>query len=74
MGETIRLDVRDLPPPGPLERVMEALKVLRDDDTLVVAIHREPYILYELLERRGFARQTRAIDDGTYEVYVTRRK
>lgn len=72
LGER-HLDVRGLPPCEPLERVLEALEALPTTETLVVAIHREPFPLYELLPKLRCAASTTALPDGTYEVRITRR-
>ncbi|MEW8508430.1 MAG: DUF2249 domain-containing protein [Candidatus Thiodiazotropha sp.] len=54
-----QLDVRELEPPVPLERILEALEILSMDDWLLVRHSREPYPLYSLLREMGFAWDTR---------------
>lgn len=49
------LDVRGLEPPEPLERVLDALADLPADDRLRVRVRREPFPLYDLLRRMGYA-------------------
>ncbi|MBI5512525.1 MAG: DUF2249 domain-containing protein [Deltaproteobacteria bacterium] len=66
------LDVRDLPPCEPLERVLAALQTLPAGDVLVVTIHREPFPLYALLPRLGCAHSTAPRPDGGFEVRITR--
>ncbi|MEI7894614.1 MAG: DUF2249 domain-containing protein [Myxococcales bacterium] len=68
-----RIDVCGLPPPEPLERVVEALTTLESDDALVVVIHREPVLLYSLLARHRFHWETTLRDDGVFEVRIERR-
>jgi hypothetical protein len=48
------LDVRDLEPPEPLERILAALADLGEDDWLRVRHRREPYPLYGLLRNMDF--------------------
>lgn len=49
------LDVRELEPPEPLERVLDALADLPAGDRLRVRLRREPFPLYDLLRRMGYA-------------------
>ena len=49
------LDVRGLEPPAPLERILAALDGLADGDRLEVILDREPYPLYRILVRDGYA-------------------
>lgn len=49
------LDVRGLEPPEPLERVLDALADLPAGDRLRVRVRREPFPLYDLLRRMGYA-------------------
>ncbi|MEW8070172.1 MAG: DUF2249 domain-containing protein [Candidatus Thiodiazotropha endolucinida] len=55
----LRLDVRELEPPVPLERILEALEELSSDDWLRVRHSREPYPLYSLLRDMDFAWSTK---------------
>jgi uncharacterized protein (DUF2249 family) len=52
--DIVSLDNRGLLPPEPMVRVLRALETLRDDQTLVARMDREPLMLYPELERRGF--------------------
>lgn len=54
-----RLDVRDLEPPVPLERILDALDALAQEDWLRVRHTREPYPLYTMLRQMDFAWETR---------------
>jgi len=56
------LDVRDLPPPEPLKRTLEALADL-DDDVLVQVNDRVPQHLFPRLDDRGFAYEAVERDD-----------
>jgi uncharacterized protein (DUF2249 family) len=51
----VDLDVRDLPPCEPMEQILDALKKLGEGDCLCVHHQREPFPLYPLLEKGGFA-------------------
>ena len=55
--ETI-LDVRGLPAPEPLERVLAALATLMPGERLRLLIDIEPRPLYPMLERNGLGHRT----------------
>jgi uncharacterized protein (DUF2249 family) len=59
------LDVRDLAPPEPLERVLDALADLPPGDRLLVHHRREPFPLYDLLRRMGYAWRTEGEEGAT---------
>jgi uncharacterized protein (DUF2249 family) len=66
----IILDVCGLEPPEPLERVLDALSHLEPGRRLRMIIGREPIPLYQILQRNGYAYQTRCRDDYLYEVLI----
>lgn len=72
MPPELLLDVRDLPPPEPLERVLAAMDLLAEGQYLRVQLHCEPFPLYALLEESGFARQTRSAPDIPFELFIWR--
>ncbi len=49
---------------------MEALCDLPPEEELLVVLDREPFPLYRVLERNGYAWHTSALDDGRYEVVI----
>jgi uncharacterized protein (DUF2249 family) len=66
------LDVRGLPPPEPFEHIMGALPSLPAGAFLQVHIDREPYPLYEVLQKSGYAWQTTALTDGSCSIRISR--
>ncbi len=68
--EDVRLDMRGLEPPEPMERILTALSTLRGSQRLVILIPRQPLPLYRILERNGYSHSTRLRDDGLFEVIV----
>ena len=52
------LDLRNLEPPLPMVRVLEAIETLAAGDTLEVLLERHPRFLYPRLEARGFTHET----------------
>lgn len=67
------IDARELLPPEPMHRVLEALPLLSGADVLTLLLYREPFPLYAVLEERGFTWRTSLADDGTYSIEVRRR-
>ncbi len=64
------LDVRELEPPEPLERVLEALCNLGPGHRIRMAIQRDPLLLYPILTRDGYAYETRCTETGDYEILI----
>lgn len=58
------LDLRALPAPEPMERVLDALDHLPDGGTLRVMLTREPHPLYGILARTGWRWTSEWRDDG----------
>jgi uncharacterized protein (DUF2249 family) len=50
----VQIDVRGLPPPEPMQHIMDALDLLARGDVLHVAMDREPHPLFGILERDGY--------------------
>jgi uncharacterized protein (DUF2249 family) len=67
---SIVIDARDLEPPEPFERVMEALCDMQPGDDVVLVLTREPFPLYRVLERNGYAWQATGFDDGRFEIRI----
>lgn len=65
-----RLDVRGLPPPEPLEHVLDALDTLAPGEQLCMLIEREPHPLYRILAGNGYCHRTTAHAAGQYEVRI----
>jgi hypothetical protein len=51
--QEILVDGRGLEPPEPMEKVMQALALLRPGQHIRFLLHREPFPLYPLLAERG---------------------
>jgi uncharacterized protein (DUF2249 family) len=68
------LDVRNLEPPEPFERVMDALDRLGLNDRLHVVIDRRPVPLFRALERNGFAYREATGTDSLLEITIWRRE
>lgn len=55
MTEKLSLDVQELFCPEPVEVILQTVDGLAQGQYLEVLHHREPVMLYSLLEKRGFA-------------------
>jgi len=66
----IVIDARNLEPPEPFERVMEALGDLAPGDRIKLILNREPHPLYRVLERNGYAYEATWFDDGRCEIEI----
>lgn len=68
-GSSGVLDLRELPPPEPMMRVLGAVAALAVGERLVVRLARDPLLLYPRLAERGMRVETVAGDHG--EVWLT---
>lgn len=66
------LDARDLPPPEPFAKTLEALAALPPGEQLLLLLYREPFPLYAHLDQQGFERRTELRPDGTYAISIRR--
>lgn len=71
-GESTVIDARGLVPPEPLELTLAALSSLAEDAEILLLLEREPFPLYGILERNGFAHRTTLRADGAYEIRIRR--
>ncbi len=70
----IEIDVRELEPPEPMIKVLEALSVLKGNSVLLVHHHREPVMLYPKLEERGFGAVCEKISDNYFKIFIAKGK
>jgi hypothetical protein len=64
------LDVSELPPPEPLERVLDALADLPAGDSLLVRLPMEPVLLYPMLRSMGLSWTRRAVSGAPIELLI----
>lgn len=67
------LDVRDMEPPEPMVRTLEALETLPPGGTLLQVNVRVPQFLLPLLEERGFTYEIREQGPGLVRVFIRHR-
>jgi hypothetical protein len=66
----ILIDAHDLEPPEPLEKVLQALALLRPGQSIRLLLPREPFPLYPILDARGYGYVTRMEADGRYVILI----
>lgn len=69
-GDVIVLDVRDLEPPEPMQRTLEALATLGRGQTLVQLNARIPRFLLPKLEERGFSYEIREQSEELVRIFI----
>ena len=65
------IDVSRLPPPLPMVRILETLREIGPEQTLLVHHVRRPIHLYPKLDALGCTHETHEHPDGTIEVRIT---
>ena len=68
----VLIDGRELVPPEPLELAINALEKLAPGDEVVLLLYCQPFPLYGILGRDGFAWRETLRDDGTREIHIFR--
>jgi tRNA 2-thiouridine synthesizing protein A len=68
----IQLDARNLEPPQPLLKTLEALATLPSGATLRLHTRWRPALLYAELQKRGFSAQSQDQPDGSCLTYIRR--
>ncbi|HET7769317.1 MAG TPA: DUF2249 domain-containing protein [Chloroflexota bacterium] len=66
----VHIDVRELPPPEPMLRILEALEHLPPGSTLLVTHARRPIYLYPRLDALGCTHETRELGPGNVEIVI----
>lgn len=64
------IDVRDLAPPEPLERILDALADLPAGAWLRVLHRRDPVPLYRMLKDMGYRWDTSSPEQGRFEIVI----
>ena len=64
------VDARGLDPPEPMERILDALAILKKGQRVRLRIHREPFPLYRILQENGYAWQTTRDAEQGFELLI----
>jgi uncharacterized protein (DUF2249 family) len=70
--KTIEIDVRELAPPEPMMKILEALPQVDERTLLFVHHHREPLFLYAKLQARGYKWNLDKISETYYHLRIWR--
>lgn len=68
--KVIELDVRQLAPPEPMMKILEALPQVDEQTLLFVHHHREPLFLYEKLQARGYQWHLQKIAENYFQLKI----
>lgn len=68
----VNLDVRGMSPPEPLEHALEAIFTLEAGQRLRMLIDREPYPLYQMIERDGYLHESEFTESQHYLITIWR--
>ncbi len=69
---TTVLDGRELQPPEPLERTLEALDTLADGDDLLLLLYCQPHPLFNILRKNGYTWTEEVAKDGTRSIRISK--
>lgn len=74
-GDSLRLaalciDGRDLQPPEPLEKTLEALDKLQPGEELLLLVYCHPVPLFNILHKNGYLWRETILEDGTHEILI----
>jgi len=69
---TIVLAGRELQPPEPLERTLEALDTLADGDDLLLMLYCQPHPLFNILRKNGYTWTEEVAKDGTRSIRISK--
>jgi uncharacterized protein (DUF2249 family) len=67
---TTVIDGRELQPPEPMERTLEALDRLAEGDDVLLLLYCQPHPLYAILRQNGYTWNEESRDDGTREIRI----
>lgn len=67
----ILIDARGWEPPRPFEAAMEVLCNLKPGEQVRLIVDREPFPLYRVLDRNGYAFFATAQPDGSFEIDIS---
>jgi TusA-related sulfurtransferase len=64
------VDGREMQPPEPLEKTLEALDKLQPNEELLLLVYCHPVPLFNILRNNGYAWQEDVREDGTHEIRI----
>jgi len=70
---TIEIDVHDLQPPEPMMKILENLQRIDERSVMIVHHHREPHLLYPILDERGYKAVCNKIGADSFKILITKK-
>lgn len=67
---TTIIDGRELQPPEPMERTLEALDGLADGDDVLLLLYCQPHPLFNILRNNGYVWTEEVLPEGTREIRI----
>jgi len=67
---TIVIDGREMQPPEPLERTLEALDGLGEGEEVLLLLYCQPQPLFGILRNNGYVWSEEVRDEGTREIRI----
>lgn len=64
------IDARNMMPPEPFEKTMDALCTLPSGEHVLLILNREPFPLYRVLEQNGYLYRVTPFEDGRFEIDI----
>ncbi|KAF0164740.1 MAG: hypothetical protein FD157_1904 [Rhodocyclaceae bacterium] len=64
------IDGRDMQPPEPMERTLEALDTLGEGDEVLLLLYCQPHPLFSILRQNGYTWSEESRADGTREIRI----
>lgn len=68
--EIVSIDVSELEPPEPMERIFATLRQLQDRQLLRVRHRREPFPIYPMLAQGGYEHCCIEVGSESYLIYI----
>lgn len=72
MSPPLEIDVSELPPPEPMERILDALENLPRGEYLRVRHSRQPWPLFDILGELGYDYEMEELGPSAFEIRIWR--
>ncbi len=68
----VEIDVHELQPPEPMMKILENLQRIDERSVMIVHHHREPHLLYPILDERGYKAVCNKIGEDSFKILITK--
>lgn len=69
----VEIDVHDLQPPEPMMKILENLYRIDEKSVMLVYHHREPHLLYPILDERGYRAVCIKTAENSFKILITKK-